>query len=260
VNDKTKRGGFRAAVSGIASVMAASAAFATPGAPAPSEEVSVSADLGLFSAYVWRGIVLNDEAVLQPSVTMGRGALSLNVWANQDLTDTHTNAGEFTEVDLALAFAKSVQGVDVELSLVEYLFPNSGAGSRSEFQLLVAPTTVALSPYVRVVYDFDRIDGLHLRAGISQSVRVTKTTRVEAGLSAGWGNADYNAGYFQVDEGALDDGVASLGLPLVLANGVAITPELRYSWLWDEQVKASVEDGGHEGSHTHFGVVVNYPF
>ena len=43
-------------------------------------------DLSVQSAYIWRGMVLNDEPVFQPSVTVWSGGFSASVWGNVNMT------------------------------------------------------------------------------------------------------------------------------------------------------------------------------
>ena len=45
-------------------------------------ETSVAVDVPVLSAYVWRGQVLNDEAVAQPGLTAGIGGFTVNAWSS----------------------------------------------------------------------------------------------------------------------------------------------------------------------------------
>ena len=55
---------------------------------------SIDAALDYNSKYVWRGILVTDDPVLQPSITFAFKGFSLNIWANMDLTDVNDNDGE----------------------------------------------------------------------------------------------------------------------------------------------------------------------
>jgi len=54
---------------------------------APAKEWSVALDSTFNSAYVWRGLRLNDEAVWQPSVSASWKGFTATLWGNVDLTD-----------------------------------------------------------------------------------------------------------------------------------------------------------------------------
>ena len=50
---------------------------------AQEEKPTASADVGVFSKYMWRGWELSDDSiVIQPSVTVGYRGFSLNLWGN----------------------------------------------------------------------------------------------------------------------------------------------------------------------------------
>jgi hypothetical protein len=66
------------------------------------------------SRYVWRAIPQNIYPNIQPSVTIGYGNFSFDVWASQSLVS------EFNEVDLSLSW----QYKRVTLSLYDYYFPS----------------------------------------------------------------------------------------------------------------------------------------
>lgn len=52
---------------------------------AGAAEVAAGGDL--YSAYVWRGITLNDGLVAQPSMDVSVGGFNFNVWGNFDIDD-----------------------------------------------------------------------------------------------------------------------------------------------------------------------------
>lgn len=92
--------------------------------PALAADALVGLDLN--SAYVWRGVTLNDGAVLQPSVNVDHpSGAGVNIWANMDLDDYNNTleSGEFSEVDLTLYYDIPVEQVDLSVGYIEYLFP-----------------------------------------------------------------------------------------------------------------------------------------
>lgn len=77
------------------------------------EKPSASADMAIFSKYVWRGYELSDDSIVfQPSATVGYKGFSMNLWGNLDSDfddmDTVTNdKTEWTETDLTLSYDTS---------------------------------------------------------------------------------------------------------------------------------------------------------
>ena len=73
---------------------------------------SASADIGVFSKYVWRGYELSkDSAVIQPSLTVGYKDFSFNLWGNLD-TDVYSDPqgqSQFNETDMTLSYARVLE-------------------------------------------------------------------------------------------------------------------------------------------------------
>ena len=94
-----------------------------------SGDLSAEASLAYHTAYVWRGQVLNDESVLDPSLTTTFGDWSFNTWGSFDLTDNHKKEGEFAEIDLTLSYAVPLDGpVGVELGCDSVPIPSERSG------------------------------------------------------------------------------------------------------------------------------------
>ena len=95
---------------------------------AEEEEVrpTASADIGVFSKYVWRGYELSNESVvIQPSLTVGYKGFSVNVWGN---LDTHMDDGDPTtkdsanwnETDFTAAYERSFGPVNLGAGYIYY--------------------------------------------------------------------------------------------------------------------------------------------
>jgi hypothetical protein len=78
--------------------------------------VDLSADLGLYSAYVWRGQIVNDHAVLQPSVTASKGPFSFNIWGNWNL-DQPAGRDDDLEIDYTAAYTLPINSDDVSVDV-----------------------------------------------------------------------------------------------------------------------------------------------
>ena len=78
--------------------------FGSLPASAEDDSLSISADVGVFSQYIWRGYALSNESiVIQPSVTVGYEGFSLNVWGNYD-TDYFDTGTDYNETDITLSY------------------------------------------------------------------------------------------------------------------------------------------------------------
>lgn len=95
-----------------------------------------SAGVDFLSDYVWRGIVLNDNPVWQPTASVGYktedyGGIYFNVWQSYDLTHKRNAYGGnsrmscgLQEVDYFIGYAKSIGDFDFELGHYWYSYPN----------------------------------------------------------------------------------------------------------------------------------------
>jgi uncharacterized protein (TIGR02001 family) len=99
-------------------------------------EVSVTADFA--SAYVFRGVTLNDGAVFQPGIEATGfglseecGSITVGVWGNYDLVDdtfTGVSSSSFSETDWYASYGLPtfVDGLDLFVGYTEYSY---GAGA-----------------------------------------------------------------------------------------------------------------------------------
>jgi len=94
---------------------------------AEEEGAEVSLTLDVASAYVFRGVTLNAEPVVQPGLEVSGLPipLTLGVWGNLDIGDDGgaLAAGEISEIDLYGSYALPVEGLDVSLGYTEYTYP-----------------------------------------------------------------------------------------------------------------------------------------
>jgi hypothetical protein len=189
--------------------LALAAVLASAG-PAAAQ-VSVTADAGLLSAYVWRGVSLTNQAVAQPdlylTVPVAGGAAVMGAWASLDL-GRYDGAGELsegggvaapdlTELDLWAEFGHALgPGLRAAAGALPYLYPNAAghpyAANRTvEIYGMLDAAARPLAPRVAAWYDVDKVEGAYLEAGVSQEVRALPgfpvTLGALAGFSAGQG-------------------------------------------------------------------------
>jgi len=142
--------------------MAAVLVLAVPSA-GRAAEVTVGTDIA--TAYVWRGLTLNDEGAIQPSIDISHeSGLNLNIWGNFDIGDFNSTleSGEFSEVDLTLSYAVPIEEFDFTVGVIHYLFPQ-GASTTTELFMSGSvspyydPLTIGLDFY----YDVDEVSDLY---------------------------------------------------------------------------------------------------
>ncbi len=227
---------------------------------AEAAALSASLDVPALSAYVWRGQVLNDEAVLQPTFTLSKGGFSINWWGNLNLTDNATgDEYEFSEHDITVSYDLTcpLTGAGVTLGIVQYDFPNVGMEDADGNLSLTEDTREAfvsyslaealLAPTLNVYYDFKEADGFYGNIGISHSLALDDAISLDLGATLGAASSDWGDFYFGEAEGLTDYSV-SLSLPITVSDTVSVTPAVAYSALLGD-----AKDAVEADSSLYFG-------
>ena len=251
----------------IAGLLAVSSMIAISLPSFAAEEESpfeASADITAVSHYVWRGIVVMDTIVLQPSITLGKSGFSINVWNNFDLTDRVTGRYEFSETDLTLAYQLPFEDVDISFGAVQYLYSNQpdAKETRELFATAGLPIDLAglpgfsIEPSIALYYDIEDVKGLYGSAALAVSYEFMSNLSASLAYSMGAGSKDFNDYYFSIlpDSetedlgGGLDNKKTSLvdgNLVAVVDIGITdkltLTPAMGYPWLWDSDLRAGAE-------------------
>jgi hypothetical protein len=174
--------------------------------PASAAQVVFTTDAGAYNAYVWRGVTLTNQVVLQPdaylAIPAGGGSAVIGFWGNIDagqyddpVNDLSEGGGtsslNATELNI---WAEYSHGLAPRLSgtigSLLYLFPNeSGLTNDANRTLeiygklqLAAP----LSPKLAAWYDVDKVKGLYLEGSVSQPIGGIPGFPVTLGALAGF--------------------------------------------------------------------------
>jgi len=210
--------------------------------------VSATLDLPVLSAYVWRGQVLNDEAVLQPSLTVAKNGFAINWWGNLNLTDNVTgDEMEFSEHDIGLSYGTECPwtGANMTVGVVNYDFPNQNIVTAEGNNSLVADTVeayvvaafsdVLLAPTLSVYYDFKEADGFYASLGLSHALELSEDLSLVLGASLGGADSDWSNFYYPNPDEELDanftDYSFTATLPFALNDSWTITPGVQYTSL-----------------------------
>lgn len=160
--------------------------------------VDVEAELPLYSKYVWRGMTLTDDYVLQPSLDVGLFGFTLGVWTNMDLTDVNKEEGEFREINYTLGYNLSLAIIELGAGFIYYDYPDIPRENTSEFYLS-GKANVLLSPTLVIYQDIDHYKGGYWAASVGHGFGVGESTKVDLTAGLGLGSENYIKGYFPVD-------------------------------------------------------------
>lgn len=225
-----------------------------------ASDVSVSAEIGLYSAYVWRGQVLNDNMVVQPSVTLAKGPFSLNIWGNWNASENAAN--DTGEIDYTAAYTLvDTDDVTMDVGMIFYTFPGSGNGASYTEEVFASATfnNILFTPVATVYYDVDQADGFYGNLAISQGVEISDALTAEIGGSVGYGSKNYNEYYFgnNTHNGAVNDYNVYVSAEYALTEKLALGALLQYSAL-----DSGVDDSGNYEANDLVwgGISLSYTF
>lgn len=248
-------------VGGLALVLLIGAAFTGTA----SAQYSFSGDMTFASRYIWRGTRVTDEPVLQPSMTLGIGDFSYNVWGNMDLTDISFGCcaqGYFTEVDHTFSYDYSMDDVTLSGGVIFYTFKYFN--TTAEIYGGVTFDNVLLSPSATVYFDVDETScdtadftctlpgggapGIYVLLGAGHSFDTGNDTipSIDVSGTFAFANEGYTDFYFgSVGAGATDASV-TLSVPFEINDNLSAGAFVTYSGLVRDTVRAA-QYGDSEG-------------
>ena len=219
------------------------------GTAVAESEVGVGLDVAALSSYVWRGQTLNDKMVVQPSLTASKAGFAINTWANYNVDGAYD--GDFSEVDLTASYSQAVGPVALGAGLVQYTFPNQTLAVEDGEDVAYPGTVevyasaglpdVPLAPTLTVYRDVDEIDGTYGMVAVGHSFELAEKVSLSLSASLGAADADYNAGYFGVDDAALNDLTVGAALPFAVLENLTVKPAISYVYLPDSDVRDAAE-------------------
>jgi hypothetical protein len=248
------------------------AALAVP-SMGTAADVSASAEAALLSAYVWRGQVINDEAVLQPAATVEAAGFALNFWGNLNLTDSITDSGEFNEIDTTLSYSPSFSSEEwgLDLGVIHYTFPNTTVETDTGVEAANDTTEVfarasydwVVTPSLTVYYDFNQVEGFYVLGALGYSAPLDKYNEalsLDFELATSYSDSEYNLAYFGLDESKIGDALFSATIGYAVNDAVDVSGILSYSWFWDSDMEEAAEAGYLDKDQFYGGVAVSYGF
>ncbi len=226
--------------------------FLTPAA-ADDKVVAVDAEVTLISQYIWRGMVLNEDLSLQPTMTVAKSGFSFNVWGQLNLTDfgedeclytddCDSRAWQFTEIDFTLDYSHSFDQLTVGMGIIFYEFPNwDHADDTHEVYLSMAYDCI-LQPALTIFYDFDEVDAFYVNLAAGHSFVLNDKLSLDLSSSLGFGDSDFNEFNFGEDSSALVDFNFGVAAPYKVTDSITVTTSLMFSSIVDSDNRDSVDD------------------
>lgn len=200
------------------------------------ETPTASADVGVFSKYIWRGFEFSDDSVvIQPSLTVGYKGFALNMWGNLDTNydDGTDKKSQFNETDLTLSYDKSFGMVSIGVGYIYY-----GLDAVDDSQELYASIGLdtLLAPTLTIYREIAYTPATYINFGISHSFDLPNEITLDLAGSVGYYISD---DFVEVDDNLnpttkkyenLHDGLISVGLTIPINKYFTFSPMIAYSF------------------------------
>jgi hypothetical protein len=236
---------------GLVAVLAGSAA---------ATEAKLQTDV--FSAFVWRGITVSENPVIQPALDVALpSGFDLTLWGNLDLGDNHGefSSGEFSETDLILSYGYTTGAVSLTVGYIEYLYPHQTSeattSGTNEVALPGARNGGAL-PGTREIYigfdvdlglgfaastylynDVDEVKDFYANGGVTYSYECAAMVTTELGASVGFAGKDWAAYNSGGTDGGFHEYTVTLGVRYPIpASSMEIGAQVAYTDSLDTDV------------------------
>lgn len=207
--------------------------------------LDLKADLPVYSKYVWRGMNLTNDPVLQPSLGVNLLGFEFSAWGNMDLTDINGAKTEFSEWDYTLGYTLGLPFIELGGGFIHYSYPKHHFDDTTEF-FLSAKAGVILSPSLAVYQDIDKFKGAYWAASIGHGFTLGESVQVDLTGGLGLGSKGFISGYFggmlsvpDTDLGAsVSDFFVRAEVPFHPIPFLSITPSVTFTSLLGDAKKA----------------------
>ena len=253
-------------------------------APAAAQNVSIGADVGLNSQYVWRGLSFTNKfPVIQPDVWVNISGLTLGAWANIepsgcDGTNDLCESGAagfaprsgIAEIDLWAEYARTTGNVSWKLGWIIYTFNKDNGAFTNAFDThevygQASIGNLPVTPTLYASYDIGKVEGLYLAPSLTYGVKASPAVTINftalAGFSAGQeintsAGANDNFNFFESGLTHVDLAAATS----FAAGPVSIGPSVHFQISNDEFTKINGAELANQdkGVKVWFGVLLSW--
>jgi hypothetical protein len=225
--------------------------------PVAPETYAFSGGAALMSKYIWRGVNLNDDVVLQPDLALHLGAFTGGLWASLDTTDdANDDAFEFTETRYFAEYGAEIS--EFELLFGYIFYHRFGVDDLDQTSEIFASARLAdyiIEPALTIYQDIDAASGTWIVLSANYIDNASAVPwRVDA--SIGYGTADFNEFYYhditspdgvtivkeEVDSAGVTDITFGGSADWVLYDGIILTPFVNITILVDDDIRDYADD------------------
>ena len=225
-------------------------------------DIGVSATVAYNSKYVWRGFKLDDDPVLQPSITISAfQGWAVSVWSNFDLENEDDLNSD--ETDTILTYSHTFENLNVfgaqlrpvTMTVGHTYYDFSGTGLFSKETLLTVGYATFLNPFLTWNHDYGDEEkgggnGDYIVLNLNHSIPLVPDYGITFDLS---GHTGYNNELYLAGQGG--DVMLTAGFTVPLTKNFAVQPSVNWSSPLDDMRD---EEFANQDDEFYWGVVFNY--
>lgn len=209
-------------------------------------EVTVGADV--VSAFVFRGVTVNKDAVVQPSLSVSHpSGFAIDVWGNFDIGDDDGAYAErqFSEIDLELSYTLDLDVVSLTLGYCEYTYPAAplvaegengfAKADREAYVAIGAELVPGLGLTLSVYQDLSTSDGTYAELGAEYGYEVLDGVTFAVNGSVAYGAKEVTGG----GKAGWHDYLVGLSADIDITEDVSVTAFVNYVGSLDSDVLPS---------------------
>jgi hypothetical protein len=220
---------------------------------------SFGAEADFNSEYVWRGIVLNDRPVAQPTEWFSIHGLNFISSSNLNLTRTPGQA-RVDATSLTLEYDRGWKRLILEPAVNAYLNQPSGATQNTntmEGSLKISGLAGPVRVFTRHSFDILNYHGSYFgEAGVDYEKSLAKKAIFDLTLRSGWASSKFNAVYIGADKAAFNFLEPEASLTYFLSPKLYLQPHCEVSRIVDRQLRLYLPNS----TAINFGLALGFEF
>ncbi len=197
-------------------------------------------DVNFSSEYIWRGMELNHQFVMQPSARISESGFEVEAIGNLDLSSANDNRGKFTRWIYRAGLAKRTKEGSAAISYIYYDNKDLAFAKTQEIAMEIQYGY----PFFGggdIYYDFDNANGFYFLTKIGYLGEVG-LLRIIPKVTIGYATGNYQDYYYGIHEDSFLDIVASLRVEFNIVSGLFIYAEGDYYELAKSGLRHSEEN------------------
>jgi hypothetical protein len=211
----------------------------------PQQKISYGVEGDFNSAYLWRGIVLNNRPVVQPSLWISASDVSFEVWSAVNLSHT-AEIESFQTTYLALAYGRAWKKLRIEPALEGYL--NRRFAKVRDPHTLEATLSVSyqmgsfrggpLRLFTSHAWDVVAHRGAYFgEAGLGYQKAMARDSTLALSLRSGWASARFNEVYVGLAKSAVNFVGVEGSFRYPVTTRLYVRPHLDFVYTTDRRVR-----------------------